>query len=108
MRNLALIITFLIMFAFGLNAASAQLTIKIPKIKVENPEKEKVKTNDTNSNGKLNSNTSGSKLIYEPQSPTNVPVLVKNSIFVQAQTHNEYWKMPNQSNYSSWVPIIRF
>ncbi len=42
-------------FAFGSNPASAQFTIKIPKIKVENPEKDQSKTNDTNTTGKVNS-----------------------------------------------------
>ncbi|MEZ5426863.1 MAG: hypothetical protein R2747_11390 [Pyrinomonadaceae bacterium] len=97
---------FLIAFAFGWNQAAAQFTIKIPQIKVDKPEKDQPKTNNTN--GKVDPKTSGSKNIYENQRPTNTPVLLKNSIYVQAKTHDEYWKMPNQKNYSSWVPLIRF
>jgi hypothetical protein len=35
-------------------------------------------------------------------------VLLKNTVYVQARTHNEYWKMPNQPNYSSWIPMTKF
>ncbi len=51
---------------------------------------------------------SGSKPIYENQYPTATPVLLKTSIYIQAKTHNEYWKLPGERNYSSWVPMIRF
>ncbi|CAN5328043.1 hypothetical protein BH10ACI1_BH10ACI1_32090 [soil metagenome] len=37
-----------------------------------------------------------------------MPVLLKNSIYVQAKAHNEYWKLPNERDYSSWIPMIRF
>lgn len=107
-RKLAIMFTFLSVFAFSLNATSAQISVKIPKIKVENTEKEQSKNKDTNTTEKVNTKTSESKLIYEPQRPTDVPVLLKNSIYVQAKTHDEYWKMPNQRNYSSWVPLVRF
>mgnify|MGYP001596500387 CR=1 FL=1 len=51
---------------------------------------------------------SGTDNIYKNTRPTNIPVLLKNSIYVQAKAHNEYWKMPNQNNYSSWIPMIKF
>ena len=37
-----------------------------------------------------------------------MPVFLKNSVYVQAKTTNEYWKMPGQKDFSSWVPLIRF
>lgn len=106
-KNLAVMFTFLIVFVFGTNSVSAQFTITMPKMKVEKPEKDP-KTKDTTTTEEVKTKTSASKAIYENQRPTNVPVLMKNSIYVQAKTHDEYWKMPNQRNYSSWVPLIRF
>lgn len=109
-------ITFLMVFIFGLIEVSAQFNIKIPKIKIDKPEinikkpdikKPDTKINDTTNNGKVKSKPTDSKLIYVPKRATNVPVLLKNSIYVQAITQDEYWKMPNQK-YSSWVPVIRF
>src|SRR5687768_16892362 len=113
-KNLVLMFAFLIVFATGASTALAQFTIKLPKIKVEKPEikvekptKEQPNAKET-TNGKVNPKTSDSKLIYPLQLPTNVPVFLKNSIYVQAKTHDEYWKMKGQKNYSSWVPLIRF
>src|SRR5688500_855293 len=116
-RNLVLMFAFLIVIATGWSAASAQFTVKLPKIKVEKPEikvekpvKEQpnAKETTTTTNGKVNPTTSDTKLIYALQLPTNAPVFLKNSVYVQAKTHDEYWKMKGQRNYSSWVPLIRF
>jgi hypothetical protein len=107
------VITTIFLSAFALlcaGTASAQFTIKMPKIKIDKPDKEQSKTTDANTTGnvKTNSNAKTSDLIYTPQRPTNVPVLLKNSVYVQTVVHDEYWKMPGQRNYSSWVPKIRF
>ncbi len=58
--------------------------------------------------GNLQPAQSGSKPIYENQFPTPIPVLLKNSIYAQAKVHDAYWKFPNERDYSSWVPLIRF
>jgi type VI protein secretion system component Hcp len=113
-RNLVIILILLAAFAlFAMNAA-AQFTIKMPQIKIGKPDKDQVKIKEADTTGNVTTNnnvktkTSDSKLIYAPQLPTNVPVFMKNSLYVQAKTTDEYWKMPGQSNYSSWVPVIRF
>ncbi len=107
-KNLAIIITFFTVFIFASGAVSAQITIKLPNINVQKPVKDQTKINDTNTTGKIDPKTSNSELIYKPQRPTATPVLLKNSIYIQAKTHNQYWKMPNQRNHSSWVPVIKF
>lgn len=117
-KNLALMFAFLIVIAAGSGAALAQFTIKLPKIKVEKPEikvekptKEQPNAKETvttTTNGKVNPKTSDSKLIYPLQLPTNEPVFLKNSIYVEAKTTDEYWKMKGQKNFSSWVPLVRF
>jgi hypothetical protein len=40
--------------------------------------------------------------------PTNQPIFLKTTLQIAPVTHNEYWKMKGQSNFSSWVPKIRF
>jgi hypothetical protein len=112
-----------IVLAFGGEAARAQFTIKLPKIRIEKPDRDRPVTKDsntsdttkttnttntTNTTTGVKTKTSGTKMIYPPQLPTNVPVFLKNSVYVQAKTTDEYWKMPNQKNYSSWVPELRF
>lgn len=115
-QNSILKLALFTIIAFSLQLVSAQFPIKIPKFpKTETPKQEQPKTDDNGNNQTESSPISRSESqklnsdnIYKNTRPTNVPVLLKNSIYVQARTHNEYWKMPNQSNYSSWVPVIRF
>jgi hypothetical protein len=107
-RNLAVIMTFISVFAFGALIIRAQFTVKLPKIKIDKPEKDQSKNNDSTSTGNVKTKGKDSNLIYAPKLPTNVPVFLKNSVYVQAKTTDEYWKMPNVKNYSSWVPQIRF
>jgi hypothetical protein len=106
------ILAFLMVFAFVLRVASAQFTIKVPDLTI-NGKHNKIGESTTQGKDTATTKTSqgqqkGSDNIYKSQRPTGTPVLLKNSIYVQAKTHNEYWKMPNQRNYSSWVPLIRF
>ena len=115
-KNSILIFAAFVFITFGFQMISAQFTIKIPKLpKTEKTNQEPPRTEE---NSGIQSNVtkinqpqtpkSGSDNIYKNTRPTNVPVLLKNSIYVQARTHNEYWKMPNQRNYSSWIPMIKF
>ncbi|MGH9949463.1 MAG: hypothetical protein ACRD6X_20000 [Pyrinomonadaceae bacterium] len=95
----------------------SQITINLRKLpKIDKPKTDTGKTavgvqdqNTTTADGKLGQpkNPDG-KNIYPAQRPTGTPVLLKNSVYVQATTHNEYWKMLSQRNYSSWVPSLRF
>ncbi|HMO81384.1 MAG TPA: hypothetical protein PKD24_11395 [Pyrinomonadaceae bacterium] len=50
----------------------------------------------------------GTTHLYPNQRPTNDPILVKTSIYMEARAHDRYWKVPNESNHSSWVPVLRF
>jgi len=49
-----------------------------------------------------------SRKVYERQYPTETPVFIKDSVYIQAQTQKQYWKFPNVKNYSSWAPKVRF
>jgi hypothetical protein len=107
-RNITIVFTLLSVFAFSLNPIEAQILEKIPKFKIGKAEKEQPKPKEATSTEKVRTNASGAELIYKPQRPTGVPMLLKTSVYVQAVTHDEYWKAPGQRNYSSWVPRIRF
>lgn len=95
-------------------ATNAQFPLKIPKIKTEKPKTDQPRDDKTNPNSDLPRNPkqtnaqNGSANIYSNTLPNSTPVLLKNTVYVQAVTHNEYWKQPNVSNFSSWVPTIRF
>lgn len=105
MYKLAILFLLAIIHFAVSQPAFSQITINLPKI----PKIDKSRT-DTKSAEKTQGqqkNIDG-KNLYSRMEPTSTPVLLKNSIYVQARTHNEYWKAPGQSNYSSWVPMIRF
>lgn len=115
-QNSILLFLFFIIFAYGFGTVSAQFTLKTAELlKTEELKQEQTKINENGDNqtdltttNQAQSLKSSSDNIYKNTRPTNVPVLLKNSIYVQARTHNEYWKMPSQRNYSSWIPSIRF
>lgn len=88
----------------------SQITINIPKIpKIGKPKPDSSRNGvDTSKTDGTTGVNSGSKVIYGPMRPTGTPQLIKSTIYVQAKSHNEYWKMKGQRNYSSWVPMIRF
>ncbi len=50
----------------------------------------------------------GQKVLLTRQEPTNQPVLLKDTLEIKCQTRNTYWKFPNQSDYTSWVPQVSF
>ncbi len=111
-RKSIAILTLAVVFTVGFRVASAQFTVKLPELTIKS---KRDKTGESTTQGKDTATTKtsqgqqkGSDNIYKSQRPNGTPVLLKNSIYVQAKTHNEYWKMPNQRNYSSWVPMIRF
>jgi hypothetical protein len=99
-----LTVLFFIIIAVGWQEVSAQFPLKLPKL----PKTEKPKTENNGNNQNDEATKTNSDNIYKNTRPTNVPVLLKNSIYVQANTHNEYWKMPNERDYSSWIPMIKF
>ncbi len=107
-----LIFVFLIIMPISFPTTSAQFPLKIPKLpKTEKPKQEQPKIEDGNQNQSTPAkqpSRPGADTIYKNTRPTNVPILLKNSMYVQAKAHNEYWKMPNLSNYSSWIPMIKF
>lgn len=64
-RNLVLIFAFLIVFAVGWSAASAQITIKLPKIKIQKPDKEQPKTKETTTTKQVKTKTLSSENIFK-------------------------------------------
>jgi hypothetical protein len=112
----ALVALFAVLINF--QTASAQFPIKIPK--TSKTEKPKQDPTNTDANGSTQSDAStpsteakrspegNAKRIYVDLHSNSTPLLVKDSVYLQAKTHDSYWKIPNQSNYSSWVPTLRF
>ena len=105
----------LIMLAVGLTMisdqiAAGQFPLRIPTIpKIEKPA-ETTRT-DPSANGGSVSNPSSRKSrdsTYGDIRRDATPRLVKDSVYVQAETTKEYWKAPGQKGYHSWAPKVRF
>lgn len=122
MKNKFFIITITTAFIFGSQVASAQFTIKIPKIpKVEKPKTDQTKTARGGTAGDPSSAASTSKsadsragaasssdALLRRVPPTGVPRFMIDTIEIRIQSENRYWKVPNQDYYTSWVPQVRF
>ena len=121
MKKILIIASFIIL-AFGLQTASAQFPIKIPKFPKTEKTKEQSQNDrqsseqnaDQKSSEKPSSQSTNSrsqdkepKAVKQPV-PTNVPVFLKDTIGIDARTENRYWKFPNQNDFSSWVPQVSF
>lgn len=97
--------------AFGLQSASAQFPIKIPKIKTDKPpaEQPKVETSKPADSGQSEATTpraSGGDYV-EPQAPSK-PMFLKETFEIAAKTEARYWKVPNQNDNPSWFPQVEF
>jgi hypothetical protein len=101
-RVLTIVMISIIHFTLSQTVFS-QITIglpKLPKIGKQKPEQGKTGTvqdqnTTTTDNAQGRQKNSDDKRIYGAQRPTDTPILLKNSVYVQAITHNQYWKVPN-------------
>lgn len=115
----SLTVTLFVGMLFSAHLASAQFPkVKIPKPKSDStpaqngqqPTDDSRAAEPSNTVTKTASQPSGMAAgrIYVDLHSNSTSLLVKDSVYVQAKTHDSYWKIPNQSNYSSWVPTLRF
>jgi hypothetical protein len=107
-------IAVLITSVLCVSQSSAQFTIKVPKVKVEKPKQDKPKTGESGvvrdqpTSGQPRAANSGSNVVYPSVKFPSTPAFIKHSVYVQARMASTYWKMPKQSDYTSWVPTVRF
>jgi hypothetical protein len=108
-RNSIAILTVHMALAFEMSAANAQITIKMPDISVKGKRDKNNVTINRKGHDHLGKDTTTGKdsnpvpkTSTKASGPTSTPVFLKNSIYIQAITHNEYWKMKGKSDVSSW------
>ena len=95
-------------------STAGQFPIKIPGIpKVEKPKTTSTETSDrssaasTPSSGKSSAaNSASSRHVYENETRPSIPRVIQPRVFIKAAATNSYWKMPNASNVTSWLPEI--
>ncbi len=86
------------------SAAAAQI-IKLPKLGPKaSPSPASTPTIGTNKGPILPTNNGSA----QPPQATDKPALLKTSLDIRCDTEARYWKMPGESNYTSWIPQVRF
>ncbi len=111
-KNNFSIYAFLLIAVFCRQPVSAQFPIKIPKMtKTEQPKTEQPKTEQPKSVATQNQTTPQTKSQTSRLvrlDPTSSPVFLKDSIEIKTQTRETYWKLPNERDYTSWLPQVAF
>lgn len=106
------ILTIVFVSVFAFQSAAAQFNIKIPKIgkpKVEQPKSPEQPTapNETKSNDNRPAQESRGERLDDPE-PNDVPILLLETLEIEAKNDSRYWKTPNQDNNPSWFPQVSF
>ncbi len=106
-RQYSLLIAIFVFVIFAFQTAAGQFPIKIPKItKRETPQTEQPKSVDKQNQPTVEKENQTSRLV-RPE-PTNKPVFLKDSLEIRTRTKETYWKLPNEREYTSWLPQIAF
>ena len=111
-RHRILTLAFLLVVSsFAAETVSAQFPIKIPKIKADKPKTEEPKTDNNSSDPDQptpSKKTIGRANTFVPPKPTSSPAFLWDTLEIKVRSDNKYWKFPNQNDYTSWVPQVKF
>ncbi len=125
MRKISLLtIALLIGMVFSLQTASAQFPVKI-KIPKPSPPKPPATSTDTTQpapdtsaqpaqprpdNRSTAKPAGGAATEQYPKRtlPTDSPLFLAETLDISCETQDYYWKAPKVSNYTSWIPSLRF
>lgn len=118
MRKIStLTIAAAVVVALGANAVSGQFEFKLPKFgkpKTEKPKPTEQTTTEqpTTEQPKTGDNrpaaqTSQGAYLKAPQ-PTNVPVLLLETLEIKAKNETQYWKTPKAGYVANWYPQVAF
>ena len=126
-KNSILMLTLLIISAFGFRSVAAQFPIKIPKL--PKPEKTKQEQRKTNDNSPISDQTTpnDSTQIQSRQNqpvqensakkqtsdfkspvPSDTALFLKETLEIKINAQDKYWKFPNQRYYTNWIPQVSF
>lgn len=129
-KSILAVVVWLTISSLSAPATQAQFPQRLPKLpKIELPKLPKIKPRATPAPAETRSRdvaqpaptrteavaparrtaqTGSAKPSYTRPEPPAQPVFLKSSVSVKAHTVHTYWKFPNQSEYSSWIPRLQF
>lgn len=101
-----------ILTVVAMTSVNGQINIRIPKINQpkatptpsNEPERRAPQTPPT---PRTTNDRAGGGDFSKPIA-NDTPVFLKTTLDVRADLENRYWKFPNESNYTSWIPQVRF
>lgn len=110
MRSACLSVIFIAtIFAFSAVHSSGQITLKLPKVGQPKPTPSPVSSPPvspgTSPTGSVSSANTGTA---QPPAASDTPVLLKTTLDIRCDTEARYWKLPSESNYTSWIPMVKF
>ncbi len=125
MRKISLLtIALLIGMVFSLQTASAQFPVKIKIPKPSQPKPQATSTDTTQpapdtsaqpaqprpDNRSTAKPAGGAATGKYPKRtlPTDSPLFLAETLDISCETQDYYWKAPKVSNYTSWIPSLRF
>jgi hypothetical protein len=111
----------ILIFAFAIiqiTAESAFCQIRIGGTTITLPEKTKVLKHDRPKteqprtgqpgNEPLKTTAGGQTTRLVRLEPTSKPIFLKDTIEIKTRTRETYWKLPNEREYTSWLPRVTF
>jgi hypothetical protein len=121
MRRSFLVMLVLVMTVFLTHAASAQF--KIPKFPKPKPQPTPTETTqpapstdsepaqpqpETRTSSSAATPRAGGPYLVKPEPPMTAPQFLPETLEVQVEHWEYYWKIPNDNHNTSWVPRINF
>lgn len=93
--------------ALAFTSTSGQI-FKIPPIGPKATPTPKVSPTNGPPQTPINQGNNGSAGTAQPPAGSDKPLMLATTLDVRCDTENRYWKMPGESNYTSWIPMVKF
>lgn len=118
-----LTVTVLTVVALSFLTASAQIPVRVPKIPKQKAQPTPTETAQPTSTSDTQPTqpqpeerrtespapaTSSTGPYFRRPAPPETPTIMADTMEIRTETWDYYWKAPGQSNYTSWVPRVRF
>lgn len=97
----------LFVVAFACINATAQI-FKLPPLGPKPTPTPRVGPTNAQPQTPVNQGNNGATGSAQPPQGSDKPLLLATTLDVRCDTEARYWKMPNESNYTSWIPMVKF
>ncbi len=123
MRRISLLaLSVLTIVAFSFLTVSAQITVRVPKIPKPKPQPTPTETTQPTATSDQPTQPAPEERraerpatavgsagpYFRRPAPPDTPAVLVDTMEIRTDTWDYYWKAPGQSNYTSWVPRVRF